>query len=90
MIKIYSKPDCHPCQASKKWLDDRDIDYTEINVKTREGAREFRELKIEGKSVPLILTGRSTPDNEQIALRYFDHELFNVLWGGQNGTSANE
>lgn len=85
MIKIYSKPSCQPCQASKKWLDERDIDYTEINVKTREGAREFRKLK--RPYVPLILTGHSTPDNEQIAFRHFDHELFNTLWGGQNGTT---
>ena len=85
MIKIYSKPNCQPCQLTKEWLDERDINYTEINVKTREGSREFRELK--RPYVPLILTGRSTPDNEQIALRHFDHELFNVLWGGTDGTT---
>lgn len=85
MIKIYSKPDCQPCQLTKEWLDERNINYTEINVKTREGAREFRKLK--RPYVPLILTGRSTSDNEQIALRHFDHELFNVLWGGNDGTT---
>lgn len=83
MIKIYSKPGCKPCQASKEWLDERGIKYKEINIKTREGAREFRKLK--RPYVPLILTGHSTPNNEQIALRHFDHELFNILWGGNDG-----
>ena len=85
MIRIYSKPDCQPCQASKKWLDERNIKYTEINVKTRDGAREFRKLNAKNKSVPFILTGHNDPDRKPIAFRYFNHELFDVLWGGNDG-----
>lgn len=85
MIKIYSKSDCQPCQASKDWLDERGINYKEINIKTREGAREFRKLK--RPYVPLILTGYKDPKGNPIALRHFNHELFNVLWGGTDGTT---
>ena len=87
MIKIYSKPGCQPCQLTKEWLDERGINYKEINIKTREGAREFRKLNAKNKSVPFILTGYRDPDKKPIAFRYFNHELFNVLWGGQNGTT---
>lgn len=88
MIKIYSKPGCQPCQASKKWLDERNVEYEEVNVKTREGAAEFRKHKL--KHIPLILTGHSDGEGKQIAFRHFDHRLFDYLWGGQNGTSTND
>lgn len=81
IIKLYSKPDCQPCELAKNWLDERGISYQEIDVLTREGAAEFRTLK--SPHIPLILTGHTDDEGKQIAFRHFDHNLFNTLWGNK-------
>lgn len=32
MIKIYSKPNCMACNFSKKYLEDKGVEFEEINV----------------------------------------------------------
>ena len=32
MITIYSKPNCMACNFSKKYLEDNDVEFKEINV----------------------------------------------------------
>lgn len=31
-VTVYSKPNCQPCRATKKWLDRRGITYREVNL----------------------------------------------------------
>ena len=32
MIKIYTTPSCGSCQAAKRYFEDNNIDYTEVDV----------------------------------------------------------
>ena len=32
MIKVYSKPNCMQCEFSKKYLNDKGVEFKEINV----------------------------------------------------------
>ena len=32
MIKVYSKPNCMSCNFAKKYLDDKGVEFKEINV----------------------------------------------------------
>ncbi|EJN98783.1 NrdH-redoxin [Oenococcus oeni] len=32
MIKIYTRDDCPQCYMTKKWLDNHQLEYTEINI----------------------------------------------------------
>ena len=60
MITIYSKTNCPYCDLAKKYLLERDIPFTEVNIMEDSAALEF--IKSKGhKTVPQI---------------YYDDELF--------------
>lgn len=31
-ITIFTKPNCQPCKMTKRWLDEKDIYYTELQI----------------------------------------------------------
>lgn len=31
-VTVYTKPNCQPCRATKRWLDERGIDFTEADA----------------------------------------------------------
>ena len=33
-VTLYTKPNCQPCRATKKWLDRRGIQYREVDITT--------------------------------------------------------
>lgn len=54
-VTVYSKPDCMQCNFTKKWLRERNIPYTELNVKEDEDA--LSKIKEMGyQAVPVIVT----------------------------------
>lgn len=54
-VTVYSKPDCMQCNFTKKWLKERNIPYTELNVKEDEEA--LSKIKEMGyQAVPVIVT----------------------------------
>ena len=54
-VTVYSKPDCMQCNFTKKWLKERNIPYTELNVKEDEAA--LSKIKEMGyQAVPVIVT----------------------------------
>ena len=73
-ITIYSRPWCGSVMRVKRWLDQRGIPYTEINVsQDKEAARHVEELNGGNQSVPTILfdgqhvaTEPSTQELEQL------------------------
>ena len=73
-ITIYVRPWCGSVMRVKRWLDQRGIPYTEIDItKDREAARYVEELNGGYQSVPTILadgrhaaTEPSTAELEQL------------------------
>ena len=33
-ITVYTKPNCQPCRATKRWLDNRGVEYSTVDVTT--------------------------------------------------------
>ena len=55
-VIIYTKPGCPYCAAAKQDLEARGVDYDEIDVYTRQGAREqLAELTGGMNVVPVII-----------------------------------
>lgn len=73
-ITIYTRPWCGGVMRVKRWLDQREIPYTEIDIsKDREAARYVEDLNDGCQSVPTILvdgihaaTEPSTGELEQL------------------------
>lgn len=54
-VIVYSKPDCMQCNFTKKWLKERNVSYTELNVEEDEEAlSKVREMGYQ--AVPVIVT----------------------------------
>ncbi|MFW3364518.1 glutaredoxin-like protein NrdH [Aerococcus viridans] len=54
-VTVYSKPNCMQCNFTKKWLKERNIPYTELNIKEDEEALlKVKEMGFQ--SVPVIVT----------------------------------
>lgn len=54
-VTVYSKPDCMQCNFTKKWLKERNVPYTELNVEEDEEAlSKVREMGYQ--AVPVIVT----------------------------------
>ena len=53
-VKVYSTPTCHHCRDLKKFLDENNIEYEEIDVSAdREAAKEMVE-KTSQMGVPVM------------------------------------
>lgn len=53
MIKIYSKPNCVKCTYTKKYLNDKNVEFQEIDV--FENAEALQMLRDEGRSeMPVV------------------------------------
>ncbi|UNY50258.1 glutaredoxin-like protein [Stenotrophomonas phage vB_SmeS_BUCT704] len=54
-VTVYSKPDCMQCNFTKKWLKERNVPYTELNIEEDEDA--LSKIKEMGyQAVPVIVT----------------------------------
>jgi glutaredoxin len=57
MITVYSKTNCPHCVSAKKHLEDKNINYREVNIEQDTQAREF--VVAQGhRSVPQIYLGQ--------------------------------
>lgn len=55
-ITIYTRPWCGSVMRVKRWLEQRDIPYAEIDItKDQESARHVEELNGGNQSVPTLL-----------------------------------
>lgn len=55
MVVLYSKPVCQPCKATKRALDSKGIEYTEIDITTNPEAREHI-MSLGYKQAPVVVT----------------------------------
>lgn len=56
MIKVYSKPNCPQCEATKRQLDKLGIAYEEIDI-TRHRAELARLVAMSYRVAPVVETG---------------------------------
>jgi mycoredoxin len=74
-ITIYIRPWCGSVMRVKRWLDQRGIPYTEIDIsKDEQAARTVEELNGGNQSVPTILF-----DGEHVATEPSTAELERLL-----------
>lgn len=68
-IVLYTVSWCHYCNELKKYLTDRKIPYTNLDIEKSDSAREIFEEKYQAKSVPLIVIG-----NDEAVLKGFNRD----------------
>ena len=63
IITVYSKPNCQPCRATKRWLDKRGIPYTEVDITTSPADLEaITALGFQEAPVVIVSTGDPETD----------------------------
>ena len=66
MIKIYSTGWCSSCVQAKKLLDEKKINYKEINIEDQNMSRDDLKKITGGSTVPqIIINGKSAEVVEQ-------------------------
>lgn len=58
MYKLYTLPSCVVCQKVKKFLDQKRVDYQEVNIGIGDGRREFQRFYIERKDLIERVSGQ--------------------------------
>ena len=62
VVYIYTKPNCVQCRMVKKYLDNKNIPFIEINIENDEDVINF--LKVQGiSSAPAIFYGETDKNN---------------------------
>ena len=62
-ITIYSRPDCQPCRATKRWWDRKGVAYQEVNVEASPADREaIKALGYDG--VPVVVVSNGDPETD--------------------------
>ena len=62
-ITVYTKPNCQPCKATKRWLDNRGIEYSSVDVTTSPADLEaIKALGYEG--VPVTVVSNDDPETD--------------------------
>ena len=62
-ITVYTQPYCQPCKATKRWLDKRDIPYTEVDISTSpDDAKAILALGF--KEAPVIIVSTGDPETD--------------------------
>lgn len=55
MVTLYTKNNCHGCNATKRKLDENGVAYTEKNVDTDERARD-KVIALGFQQMPVVIT----------------------------------
>ena len=62
-ITVYTQIHCQPCKATKRWLDKRDIPYTEVDISTSpDDAKAIIALGF--KEAPVIIVSTGDPETD--------------------------
>jgi len=62
-ITVYSKPNCQPCKATKRWLDKRNIPYTEVDISTSPADLEAIQ-SLGFQEVPVVIVSTGDPETD--------------------------
>ena len=75
-ITVYTRPWCGGAMRVKRWLERREIPYTEIDIsRDKDAARHVEELNGGYQSVPTILL-----DGKHVATEPSTAELEKLFW----------
>lgn len=72
-VTVYSTPICHWCRAAKRYLEERAIPYTEVDVMSDAAGQREMVLMTGQHGVPVILVGER-------AMIGWDPDEFEVLF----------
>jgi glutaredoxin-like protein NrdH len=63
IVTIYTQPNCQPCKATKRWLDKRDIAYSEVDITSSpDDAAAIKSLGFQEAPVVIVSTGDPETD----------------------------
>ena len=62
-ITVYTKNNCQPCKATKRWLDKRDIPYTEVDISTSPADLEAIQ-SLGFQEAPVVIVSTGDPETE--------------------------
>lgn len=71
MIKVFSKSNCPQCRMVKKFLNEHELDYNEVNIEEQPEAREYL-MNMNLKTVPVtevdgkLILGFNVPELRQL------------------------
>ena len=78
-IKIYSTPTCVYCKMIKSYLDEKKVDYTDIDVSADQAAGQEMVEKSGQMGVPVSII--TTDDNKEEVVVGFDKARISQLMG---------
>lgn len=53
-VVLYTQPQCPPCEIVKMFLNDKNVNYKEINITTNTKARDFLVNELKSYSTPTV------------------------------------
>jgi len=81
MVIIYSTAWCGPCMYAKKLLDEKDIQYKEVDIEKNEISRQDLEKLTGGTTVPqIIINNKSIGGFDQLLKLEQSGELNKLIW----------
>lgn len=67
-VKVYTRPTCAPCQTLKKWLQNKGVSFTELNVDDNPSLMDEIIERTGVQMVPMIEVGDRTISGVNIRL----------------------
>lgn len=61
-VTVYTKPNCSQCDLTKKWLDDRGIEYELESILDEQNLAAAKSLGL--TSAPVVMVGADDHDGE--------------------------
>lgn len=78
-ITLYTLPHCTQCTATKRWLNNRNIEYTEIKLKEDEEAYKYVTETLKYKAAPVItVMEEPSPKNPNVSISFVSWSGFNI------------
>jgi len=84
MLTVYTKPDCSHCVAAKQYLNEHEIDFSEVDVVANAKALSF--LRERGhRTVPQLYAGERLIEGGNTALQRMSvDDLYNLIASHQS------
>ncbi|WP_258371078.1 glutaredoxin family protein [Curtobacterium sp. MCBD17_021] len=62
-VRVYTKPNCQACDATKRWLNNRDIPFEVDDITTEANLAAAKALG--HQQAPVVVVSNGTPGDEQ-------------------------
>lgn len=72
-LTVYTQPNCQPCKAVKRWLDNRAVPYATVDITQSPEALDFVTAQLGYKAAPVVVLAQPNGDSEG----YFSFTGFN-------------